>query len=463
MAASATLPSTMEETLESCPFCGFHAESTYIMLLHVEEQHAEGQSPFVVRDQASTGSDSSFGEKSYAQCPVDGCEEILAVAELDDHLDLHIAEQDPRDDAREYQASAPTNGYRSPYSNSGGSTPATQASTAPRASSRTSHAKNRSSGSIQRWRQIFGVPSAAKRSTTASAHAGEPPRKRLGKSELGKYAHEDAMPDWLRRMLHEKNHISQGGMIPVLAQVLDQNPTTRYAFLCSAAVHHVSKLKNEGGFCGYRNIQMLSSYIIGAGADGAAHFNGTVPSIFQIQEYIETAWDHGINKQGRVETGGVRGTRKYIGTPEAQAVFLDLAIPCEAVAFKDPRPGCSEIKLLRYVEDYFTCGDFDPERKVRCTSMPPIYFQHRGHSLTIVGLEKRVNGDAELLVFDPVFRDPDGLTKLVDSGARNVKIKSPDNTLKLYRRGNRYLKRFHEFELLKLTSRPPTAAVDNTY
>jgi zinc finger-containing ubiquitin peptidase 1 len=128
---------------------------------------------------------------------------------------------------------------------------------------------------------------------------------------------------------------------------------------------------------------------------------------------------------------------------------LTSLLRCEAVGFKDPRPGHAEIKLLRYVEDYFTCGDFNPEHKVRCTSMPPLYFQHRGHSLTIIGLEKRATGDTDLLVFDPVFRDSDRLTKLTGPECRDVQIKSPDSVLKLYRRGNKYLRKYHEFELLR--------------
>ncbi len=61
---------------------------------------------------------------------------------------------------------------------------------------------------------------------------------------------------------------------------------------------------------------MLSSYIIGTESNGSERFGGIIPTIFQIQEFVERAWDLGINKQGRLETGGIRGTRKYIGTPE---------------------------------------------------------------------------------------------------------------------------------------------------
>jgi zinc finger-containing ubiquitin peptidase 1 len=77
-----------------------------------------------------------------------------------------------------------------------------------------------------------------------------------------------------------------------------------------------------GGFCGYRNIQMLVSYIIGANSYGADHFAGEIPSVFKIQELIESAWDLGINPQGRIETGGVKGTRKYIGTPEVRRTMF---------------------------------------------------------------------------------------------------------------------------------------------
>lgn len=61
---------------------------------------------------------------------------------------------------------------------------------------------------------------------------------------------------------------------------------------------------------------MMCSYIIGAESQGSEHFRGKIPSIFDIQDNIEHAWDLGINTQGRIETGGIRGTRKYIGTPD---------------------------------------------------------------------------------------------------------------------------------------------------
>lgn len=43
--------------------------------------------------------------------------------------------------------------------------------------------------------------------------------------------------------------------------------------------------------------------------------------MLDLQELIESAWDRGINTTGKVETGGIRGTRKYIGTPEVSKTF----------------------------------------------------------------------------------------------------------------------------------------------
>jgi zinc finger-containing ubiquitin peptidase 1 len=65
---------------------------------------------------------------------------------------------------------------------------------------------------------------------------------------------------------------------------------------------------------------MMISYVIATESQAFHHFQGKIPTIFQIQDAIEHAWDLGINAQCRLETGGIRGTRKYIGTPEVSLV-----------------------------------------------------------------------------------------------------------------------------------------------
>ncbi|GKT50252.1 ubiquitin conjugation factor E4 [Colletotrichum spaethianum] len=188
----------------------------------------------------------------------------------------------------------------------------------------------------------------------------------------------------------------------------------------------------------------MVSYIIGANAHGKDAFRGRLPTIFEIQEFIESAWDLGINSQGRLETGGIKGTRKYIGTPEARqllahepedlltcVVYRPKHSLCVAQGFKDPEPGKSEAKLMMAVEQYFRQGT-------------------HGHSLTIVGFERQKHGPANLLVFDPMFRDPPALSRLI---GQTFKHRSADESLKPYRRGAKYLRRYREFELLRYAIR----------
>ncbi|KAI1131944.1 peptidase family C78-domain-containing protein [Nemania abortiva] len=443
----------------------------------MEELHAEGISPFVadldldvsrgrepqtVEREVSSGDDDDA--QLFVECPIEGCLEQISLAELEDHIDFHAIEQNEEAAPERVVAAADVapiaanaREYRSPYSRPEEVAQLSHEDRRERTRPSTNH-----DSAIDAWKKIFSLKHARKvKDLENLSIEGKQPRKRLGKSELGKHAYEHKMPDSLVTLLRRGKYTSAEGIIPVLARLLEQSPSTEHAYLCHPAVQHISKLRGEGGFCGYRNIQMLSSYIVGAHAEGTEKLSDRIPSIFRIQDYIENAWDMGINATGRVETGGIRGTRKYIGTPEAQAMFLSLKIPCEAEGFKSPQQGVAEAALFASVQQYFERASFDPEDKVRCTNLPPIYFQHRGHSLTIVGLEQRASGSQKLLVFDPMFHDPEGILRLArradrygDTEDRNkarIPIhRSPESVLRLYRRGNNYLKKYYEFELLRL-------------
>ena len=67
--------------------------------------------------------------------------------------------------------------------------------------------------------------------------------------------------------------------------------------------------------------------------------------------------------------------------------------------------------------------------------------------MTIIGFEKKTNGDKNILVFDPMFHDSSAITKFI--GNDKVSHNKPAELLKAYRRGASYVKRFKEFELLK--------------
>jgi len=70
--------------------------------------------------------------------------------------------------------------------------------------------------------------------------------------------------------------------------------------------------------------------------------------------------------------------------------------------------------------------------------------------MTIIGLEKRTDGSRNLIVFDPMFHDASNVLKLVGTSFTH---KAPADLLTAYRRGVKYLRKYNEFEILKLT--PP--------
>ena len=147
------------------------------------------------------------------------------------------------------------------------------------------------------------------------------------------------MPDWLQQLLEQgakikiTNQINKDGRItrietfanefkgylPILSQLSAQDNNVSRVYLCHPNVTHIVKMAREGGFCGYRNIQMMISYIQATESQGFAHFPGQNPSILHLQDMIERAWDMDFGVLGRIETGVIRGTRKYIGTPEVCA------------------------------------------------------------------------------------------------------------------------------------------------
>lgn len=297
--------------------------------------------------------------------------------------------------------------------------------------------------------------------------------KRLGKSDLGPYAHEQQMPDWLRKELEKGGKVSTHtkidsatgtlvkdvsvsnetpDLLPVIAFLCERDPNVKRAWLCHPGVKHVGKqIKGEGGFCGYRNIQMMISYIQDAFPRGSHPFEGRIPSILRIQDWIEEGWDKGINPSARLETGGIRGTRKYIGTSEAQTLLASHGIPCRPFLFNRSEGLQTQNRLLDFVESYFESGipQGQTVHKVSRTHKPPMYFQHSGHSMTIVGIEKTLDGMRSLLVFDPFFTPSLPMRDLIEMRPLKGRLDS-EMLLRAYRRGMRYLQKYKEFELIRL-------------
>ncbi|KAJ4310428.1 hypothetical protein N0V94_008455 [Neodidymelliopsis sp. IMI 364377] len=495
--------------LLDCPLCDFTVLPTddYVLQLHFEQVHTE-DSPFVVKDDPEPlppllGSSSkckhvrdttsSDEEENTVACPESDCGEVVLLDDFNDHLDLHTAETLSFDEN--------TGKYRSHHS-SGNMHNSAATHYSHRRSSKAATSDYRydtesldgsksgeSHGKVKRkhHRDRRGTDSSEKSTLARSIMSFnpftkeksiKPPSKsaRLGKSGLGPYAWEDRMPKWLLEQLaagpkvsvvnrigrdgrlikQEQVQNETPGVIPILAQLSALDRTVKEAYYCHPSTLHVGKTPKEGSFCGYRNIQMLISYIQGSKAQGYEEFSGRLPGILKLQEIIERAWDKGINHIGRIQTGGIQDTRKYIGTPEAQALFLSTEIDCAVEMFSDQDTPHGKVQahdlLLLAAERYFARAAVDDGSSVHKTLLPPIYLQRPGHSLTIVGFERRSDNYCNLVVLDPVYATSPAMHKLI--GRKNIKSARPE-VMHAYRRGPAHLRKFAAFELLILTATPP--------
>ncbi|KAI4941764.1 hypothetical protein J4E86_010275 [Alternaria arbusti] len=501
------------ELLE-CPMCDFTVlqKDDYILQLHFEQVHTEN-SPFVIEDdpeplppslplrpsslrhdtEDTPSSDDSDEEESTTVCPDPNCGEVVPLSELNDHLEYHNAETLSFDETtgkyHSHHSSATMQG-----STSSRRSHASQARTTTSERSFSTDLSDALKGTDAHGRKSKKHPHRHRRDTDESAKSTigrsilgfnpfakpdksvKPPIKsaRLGKSELGPYAWENRMPKWLHDQLdagpkitavnrigrdgrlikHDQVQNETPGIIPILAQLSALDRTVKEAYYCHPSTLHVGKTPSEGGFCGYRNIQMLLSYIQGAKAQGYEEFPGRLPTILKMQDHIEDAWDKGINSIGRVQTGGIRDTRKYIGTPEAQAFFLNSEINCAVEQFSDnkDRAIAAHELLLAAMERYFARAAASDGSNVSKTLLPPIYLQQPGHSISIVGFERRFDGSCNLVVFDPMYLTSPAMHKLL--GRKNIRTARPE-VLYAYRRGAGKLNKYAAYEILMLTASPP--------
>jgi hypothetical protein len=126
-----------------------------------------------------------------------------------------------------------------------------------------------------------------------------------------------------RLTIHEAVEGETTGVMPVLKKLIGYDPKVHMAYLCHPSVAQIGKFYWEGGFCGYRNMQMQVSYLQNAKHPAGAYFPGRVPGVLDLQDMMENAWDNGVNSFSRLEVGRLKGTRKWIGTLE---VSRDLVV-----------------------------------------------------------------------------------------------------------------------------------------
>ncbi|XP_043295424.1 zinc finger-containing ubiquitin peptidase 1 isoform X3 [Cervus elaphus] len=183
-----------------------------------------------------------------------------------------------------------------------------------------------------------------------------------------------------------------------------QNAATdvRRVWLSAGVDHFHSSFGDKGWGCGYRNFQMLLSSLLQNDAYGDSLKDMSVPCIPKIQSMIEDAWKEGFDPQGASQLNNrLQGTKAWIGACEIYTLLTSLRIKCRIVDFhKSTGPLGTHPRLFEWILSYYA-SEREGSPKVVCTSKPPIYLQHQGHSRTIVGIEERKNRTLCLLVFDP--------------------------------------------------------------
>lgn len=195
--------------------------------------------------------------------------------------------------------------------------------------------------------------------------------------------------------------------VSLLSATLGKSPHKSY--LSRPATLHCDPDDFNNWTCGFRNIQIMLSSL--------PNFTGPIPDIQTIQKTIEAGWREGIDPYGRDHFGGrLVGKNVWIGTTEAWVFFLKMGYRTKIFDFHRPTgPNGEHPMLIDLVRKYFEgqiVGDFtsrknvDKEQQgVEWTGVPPLYFQHQGHSRTITGLECLPTGD-NLLLLDPSYRNP---------------------------------------------------------
>ncbi|KAG8510942.1 Zinc finger-containing ubiquitin peptidase 1, partial [Galemys pyrenaicus] len=193
------------------------------------------------------------------------------------------------------------------------------------------------------------------------------------------------------------------GIIEALCRYYQSAATdVRRVWLSTVVDHFHSSFGDKGWGCGYRNFQMLLSSLLQNEAFDDCLKGMSVPCIPKIQAMIEEAWKEGFDPQGASQLNNrLQGTKAWIGACEIYTLLTSLRVKCHIIDFhKSTGPLGTHPRLFEWILNYYS-SEREGSPKVVCTSKPPIYLQHQGHSRTIVGIEERKNRTLCLLIFDP--------------------------------------------------------------
>lgn len=267
------------------------------------------------------------------------------------------------------------------------------------------------------------------------------------------------------------------GLVELLDTEFRQSRSTNTYRLCSPC-QHITQRRTEGTdwACGYRNIQMLILSLNQIAAYRTRMFNGDgeIPDVHGLQSWIERAWAAGFDSAAAADfRGGLLGSDDFIGATECCALLRFFGLRAHLVTFADwlsssattgpsgtGKPARTSVtaaspnslRLASWLKRYFSTSKGLPQGKVSSglagygfdnkafapahggsgqagngangttdlsnaipdDFLPPLYFQHDGHSRTIVGYEMNSSGKMSLLLFDPNSVGQDIKRKLIN-------------------------------------------------
>ncbi|XP_041334134.1 zinc finger-containing ubiquitin peptidase 1 isoform X2 [Pyrgilauda ruficollis] len=162
------------------------------------------------------------------------------------------------------------------------------------------------------------------------------------------------------------------GVIEALCKYYQsENKDVRRVWLSAGVDHFHSSLGDRGWGCGYRNFQMLLSSLL-----QNSFYNDCLRASLTRSMIPIKWWLHHWNLLWKCQR-------------------------CQIIDFHKPTgPMGTHPRLFEWILHYYST-DNEGGAKVVCTSKPPIYLQHQGHSRTVVGIEEKKNKSLCLLLFDP--------------------------------------------------------------
>ncbi|XP_042447282.1 zinc finger-containing ubiquitin peptidase 1-like [Zingiber officinale] len=280
----------------------------------------------------------------------------------------------------------------------------------------------------------------------------------------------------------------EGDLMSLLKKCLESENGNSVSII-SGYIDHYQTIESEdiGWGCGWRNIQMLSSHLLAERSDARdvmfGH-SGFVPDIPSLQRWLEIAWKRGFDFYGsNFFNQKIYGSRKWIGATECATILRSFGLKARIVDFdgvnsrKQQNTGNSKCKmdvnqvygpmdkflkgpkheagpsssskysepkihgpevLLVWVWKYFNCefgSRLGSSNSVLVSKKTPLYFQHDGHSRTIVGIQmqKAKSSSARsysLLILDPAHRTAalkgslnsnNGWQRMIKRGAHTLK------------------------------------------